>query len=73
MKPLEIEEYKRKWLMSKCYRVRIPSSKEETATDWCKTNINSWEWATSEQSKIREHTFFFEKKEHSEAFEKEFT
>ena len=72
MTPLEIEEYKRSWLLSKCYRVRVPSDKEQTCVDWCKMNINSWEWATAVQPKIREHIFFFENKEHADAFEKEF-
>jgi hypothetical protein len=35
-------------------------------------NVNSWEWDTAIQNKVRQHIFFFEKKEHADAFEKEF-
>ena len=72
MTPTEIAAYKRAWLMDKCYPVHVHSDREMVCVDWCKTNLNRWEWDMSIQMKIRQHTFYFEKKEHADAFEKEF-
>lgn len=73
MTPTEVEQYKKNWLMSKCFKVRVHNDKEMTCTDWCKVNLNKWEWAMAVNMKIRENTFFFEKLEHAIEFEKEFS
>lgn len=72
MTPSEVAQYKRNWLMGKCYRVDVHSDKEMVCVDWCMANLNRWEWETAVNGKIRQHLFFFEKKEHADAFEKEF-
>lgn len=72
MTPSEVEQYKRNWLMSKCYTVQVHNDREMTCVDWCKANLNRWEWEMSTNMRLRTNKFFFEKKEHADAFEKEF-
>lgn len=73
MTPLEIFEYKRKWMLeSNGNPVRIHSDKRQEAKDWCKQNLSSYQWNISEFSDVYEDTFFFELSEESDLFSEEF-
>jgi phage-related protein len=72
MTPQEIADYKRAWLMTDSNDVRIHSDLRDQAKDWCKENLNKWEWSWNAYSNVYEDTFLFEDKFASDSFKERF-
>ena len=67
--PIEIFEYKRAWRSNAC-SVRLHSDLDWQGKDWCRKNLERWQWSFDTYTDVYEHTFWFESKEHAEQFEK---
>jgi len=59
MTPQEIFEYKRSWLPSS-YDVTVHSDLDIQCKDWCRKNLNRWEWSCDTYTDVYAHTFHFE-------------
>jgi hypothetical protein len=71
MTPLEIFEYKFSWLPG--FVVTLHSDLELEGKRWCRKNIEQHLWSFTSYSDIYEHTFYFQKAEHAQQFEQEFS
>lgn len=69
MTPVEIFEYKQKWLPG--YAVKIHSDLRRAAKDWCK-QLDKTEWSHKEYTDVYQDTFYFEKIIVAQNFEVEF-
>jgi hypothetical protein len=67
MTPLEISEYKLGW-KSKGYVVDVHSDLDVQCKDWCRKNLNRWEWSMDKWSGVYSHRFFFEFEEYAYQF-----
>lgn len=72
MSPQEITDYKLKW-KPRAYTVAIHSDLDWQCKDWCRRNFQRWEWSMDTYTDIYEHTFLFEKEEHSVAFKEQWS
>jgi hypothetical protein len=68
MTPQQIADYKMRWMKESAVEVPIHSDLESVCKNWCKENLNQWQWKLTEWTNIYEHTFYFE----NELFAKEF-
>lgn len=70
MTPLEISEYKNRWMSTgNPYSVEIHSDFSDPAKAWCKRNLERYEWTMTSWTDVYEHTLFFEKRKSGENFE----
>jgi hypothetical protein len=69
MRPLEITDYKNKWLPGHC--VRIHSDLRGAARDWCK-QLDRHTWHHKKWTDVYEDTFLFEDQRISQVFAEEF-
>ena len=69
--PQQISDYKRGWMMNSS-AVRLHSDKDVEGKDWCRRNLERWQWSFTRWTDVYEHTFYFEFKKDAEEFEQEF-
>lgn len=70
MTPLEIFDYKQKWMPGNA--VPAHSDKVNEAKTWCRRNLGRHEWSMKEWTNVYEHTFHFENESAAEEFKKTF-
>lgn len=70
MLPLDIFDYKRKWAPG--YQVRLHSDLDIKGKDWCRRNLERWQWSMTSWTNVYEHTFNFEFEKSAEAFKETF-
>lgn len=70
--PQEISDYKQAW-MSKGdnHPVRLHSDLDVAGKDWCRRNLERWEWKMETYTDVYEHTFYFEHEEAAVEFAKQ--
>ena len=66
--PQDIFEYKLKW-KDKASVVPFHSDIHWWAKDWCRKNLQRWQWSMTTYTAPYEHTMLFEKAEHAKEFE----
>jgi hypothetical protein len=72
MTPLEISEYKMRWMASgTCYPVRLHSDLADNGKTWCRRNLERHQWSVATWTDVYEHTFFFEHKHDADEFVKQ--
>lgn len=70
MTPQEISEYKNSWKPG--YSVDVHSDLDVQCKDWCRKNLNRWEWSMNTYTDVYSHTFCFEQEAHAEQFKQKF-
>ena len=70
MTPIEISEYKMRWRPG--YTVDVHSDLDVQCKDWCRKNLNRWEWSMDTYTYVYAHTFCFEQEEHAQQFRTKF-
>ena len=71
MTPLEISEYKMRWMANgTCYPVRLHSDLADNGKTWCRRNLERHQWSVATWTDVYEHTFFFEHKHDADEFVK---
>lgn len=69
MTPVEILEYKNKWMSSGVNNpVTLHSDRRRTAKDWCKINLEKCKWSYSQFTDVYEDTAYFEDEEDAKLF-----
>ena len=68
MTPLEISEYKIRWMSNGAHSVRLHSDLDTQGKTWCRRNLERHQWKMNTWTNVYEHTFFFELEEHAVAF-----
>ena len=69
--PQQIYDYKRSW-MPKSYPVKLHSDADWKGKDWCRHNIERWQWSMNAWTDMHEHTFLFEFEEDADEFKEYF-
>jgi len=70
--PLEISDYKHKWMASEDNNpVPLHSDLDVAGKDWCRRNLERYQWSMTTYTDVYEHTFYFEHKEHADEFKKQ--
>ena len=69
--PLEIAEYKQRWMMRGGYPVSLHSDLDWKGKTWCRKNIERHQWSFSPWTDVYEHTFWFEDESNAEQFNNE--
>jgi hypothetical protein len=69
MTPVEIAEYKQRWMPG--YAVRLHSDLRTAGKDWCK-QLHKYEWAHKKWTDVYEDTFYFESPYVGQNFEHDF-
>ena len=72
MTPLEIFEYKHKWLKTCNSIFSIDEYLEYPAKSWCRFNLKPHQWHFSKYTDVYEDTFYFETEELLKRFKMEF-
>lgn len=72
MTPLEISEYKRKWIAQGGNPIRIHSDLDVKCKAWCRKNLERHQWSMTSYTNVYEHTFYFEDTNTSQQFAHEF-
>lgn len=72
MTPIEISEYKMRWMQNENNPVRIHSDLRSRAKDYCKSHMNTASWKLTEYTNVYEDTFFFEYSENAHDFRTHF-
>ena len=72
MTPVEISEYKQKWMSTNNYPVAIHSDLRSRAKDWCKVQLMQQQWVHKKYTNVYEDTFFFEYSQDAKQFANEF-
>jgi hypothetical protein len=70
MTPQEIFEYKMRWRPG--VSVDVHSDLYVQCKDWCRKNLNRWEWSMDTYTYVYTHTFYFELEESANAFKEKF-
>ena len=70
MTPQEIFEYKNRWKPG--YSVDVHSDLDVQCKDWCRKNLNRWEWSMDTYTYVYSHTFHFEHEDAANVFRKKF-
>lgn len=65
--PIEIHEYKLKWLPG--FSVRLHSDMVDEGKKWCRRNLERSDWSMSSWTAVYEHTFHFENVLNAQNFE----
>lgn len=69
MTPVEIAEYKQRWMSSgHNHPVAIHSDLRSQAKDWCKVQLNQPQWVHKKYTDVYEDTFFFEYRQDANSF-----
>lgn len=72
MTPIEIFEYKRKWMQNCSHSVVTDEFIEYSAKGWCRKNLQQHKWNFVKYTDFYEDTFFFEDEDDKKRFETEF-
>jgi hypothetical protein len=67
--PQEIHDYKQQWLKDKATIVCFHSDYHIEAKDWCRRNIERWQWKFYKYTDVYEHSIYFEFEEDAKEFE----
>lgn len=65
--PQMISDYKQQW-MKNSHPVRLHSDLDVKGKDWCRKNLDRWQWSMKTWTDVYEHTFHFEDIEDAKAF-----
>jgi hypothetical protein len=69
MTPVEIAEYKQRWMSSgHNHPVAIHSDLRGQAKDWCKVQLMKQQWVHRKYTNVYEDTFFFEYHQDADSF-----
>lgn len=69
MTPVEISEYKQKWMASEYnHPVTIHSDLRSQGKEWCKVQLMQQQWVHRKYTDVYEDTFYFEYKQDADAF-----
>jgi hypothetical protein len=71
MTPQEIFEYKNRWKPN-AFVVDVHSDLDVQCKDWCRKNLNRWEWSMDTYTYVYSHTFYFEEEQASDEFKHKF-
>ena len=71
MTPQEIFEYKNKWKPD-AFVVDVHSDLDVQCKDWCRKNLNRWEWSMDTYTYVYSHTFHFEHEDAANVFRTKF-
>jgi hypothetical protein len=66
MTPLEIHEYKNRWMPG--HSVEIHSDKRDSAVQWCKSNLEKHQWKCTKWSDVYSSRFDFEHEKDASKF-----
>lgn len=66
--PLEISEYKQRWMREGSHSVQIHSDLRNKALDYCKVQMFRQQWVHRKYTDVYEDTFFFEQLLDAKAF-----
>lgn len=66
--PQAISDYKQSWMSRAAWPVRLHSDLDVQGKDWCRRNMERWQWSFKKYTNVYEHTFFFEHKCDAEEF-----
>jgi len=70
MTPLEISEYKQRWLSKEeTYSVRLHSDLHIDGKYWCRKYLERHQWSMNTWTNVYEHTFYFEDNTQAKRFE----
>lgn len=72
MTPVELFEYKKRWMRAGGYPVRLHSDLRSEGKDWCKIQCFTQQWDFKKWSNVYEDTFYFEYKQDAESFRAHF-
>jgi hypothetical protein len=70
--PQEVFEYKLKWKPN-AHVVDVHSDLDVQCKDWCRKNLNRWEWSMDSYTDVYSHSYFFEHKHDADKFRDKFT
>ena len=70
--PLEISEYKQRWMREGGHSVQIHSDLRHQALDYCKIQMFKQQWVHRKYTDVYEDTFFFEQLLDAKAFKRFF-
>jgi len=70
MTPQEIFEYKNAWKPG--YQVDVHSDLDVQCKNWCRSNLNRWEWSMDTYTHVYSHSFYFEHDLHAKEFAHKF-
>lgn len=71
MTPQEIFDYKNVW-KQQSYDVQVHSDLDIQCKNWCRGNLNRWEWSCDTYTDVYAHTFRFENDLHAKQFATKF-
>ena len=71
MTPQEIFEYKNRW-KPESFQVDIHSDLDVQCKDWCRKNLNRWEWSMDTYTDVYSHSFYFEHESAAFSFTQKF-
>jgi len=71
MTPQEIFEYKNNW-KPEGFQVDVHSDLDVQCKDWCRKNLNRWEWSMDTYTDVYSHSFYFEHADASQRFRLKF-
>ena len=72
MTPLEIAEYKQRWMSTgNNTPVRLHSDLDTEGKTWCRRQLERHQWSLTAWTNNYEHTFYFELEEHATKFEQQ--
>ena len=70
MTPQQIADYKMRWMKNTAIAITVHSDHESVIKDWCRENLNRWEWKLTEWTNVYEHTVYFENELFASEFKK---
>jgi|TARA_R110002153_G_C13004815_1_gene465555 hypothetical protein len=71
MTPLEIADYKMRWMRDNPHSVRLHSDLTDKGKTWCRRHLERHQWKMNTWTNVYEHTFYFESKEQANLFEQQ--
>jgi hypothetical protein len=66
--PVEIFEYKQRWMQKNPYPVRLHSDLRSQGKDFCKVQMFKHQWNHVQFTDVYEDTFYFEYKQDADSF-----
>ena len=69
--PQEISDHKQAWMSKNNHPVRLHSDLDIKGKDWCRRNLERWQWKMDSYTNVYEHTFYFEHEEDADEFAKQ--
>lgn len=69
MTPIEIFEYKNKWMRTSPFCVKTHEDFDSDGKQWCRSNLKQHQWNFIHYTDVYEHTFCFEHEDDKNRFE----